>query len=80
MALESQLIRYTCPLKMGTRGEDKKDFVESEAYLTKWQYGDVWEWTTSPYVPYPGFKAVQYNGFRLANDAETLADQISKRC
>ncbi|PJA97893.1 MAG: ergothioneine biosynthesis protein EgtB, partial [Ignavibacteriales bacterium CG_4_9_14_3_um_filter_30_11] len=41
--------------------------VENTSYELKQMYGDVWEWTQSAFLPYPGFKPLpgalgEYNG------------------
>ena len=40
-------------------------------------YGDVWEWTSSSYAPYPGFKPL--NGSLGEYNAKFMCNQITVR-
>lgn len=57
---------------LGTKALRPLPAVQQETDQPLQMYGDVWEWTQSPYMPYPGFKpdagAVgEYNGKFMSN-------------
>lgn len=55
-----------------TLGSDLLRPAPAQGQGLQQMFGDVWEWTQSPYVPYPGFKAAagavgEYNGKFMSN-------------
>ena len=60
------------PMRAETGGAARPMRAETGGSGLKQMFGDVWEWTASAYLPYPGFKAApgavgEYNGKFMCN-------------
>ncbi len=71
---EWEVAASALPVEGRTLGAGHLRPMRAEAGGTglKQMYGDVWEWTASAYLPYPGFKAApgavgEYNGKFMCN-------------
>ena len=69
---EWEIAAKALPPQGNTLGSNLLRPVPAQGPGLQQMFGDVWEWTQSPYVPYPGFKpeagAVgEYNGKFMSN-------------
>jgi len=59
-------------LNAGEGNFRESGFLRPVASASRQLFGDVWEWTASPYAPYPGYRALrgavgEYNGKFMVN-------------
>ena len=70
---EWEVAAASVPLQGRTLGQGRLRAMPAKAGATLQQmFGDLWEWTASAYLPYPGFKAAtgavgEYNGKFMVN-------------
>ena len=51
--------------RLPTEAEWECAAVSAEAMNEDFDWGQVWEWTASPFVPYPGFEAHPYRDYSM---------------